>query len=116
VEFRGILLVLTTYFGGFMPKLETKPTMPGETTKRDPSTWIAIEGMIVCGYSSADCYVCAQRVRDQDYPGRKIAVIVEYQYFPICMQDFSDLSREQKIQLLQEERLEWMFPRLFSPL
>lgn len=97
-----------------MTTLQAKPKGPDEATEEDPSTWVAIEGMIVCGYFSADCYVCAQRVRDQDYPGCKIALLVEYQFFPVCMKEFGKLSDEQKKRLLREEGLEWMYPQLCS--
>ncbi len=93
--------------------LETKPKTPNDITEREPSTWVAIDGMIVAGYFQADCYVCAGRIRDQDYPGCKTAFIVTPQFFPMCVQDFAKLNDDQKRRLLKEEGLAWMYPRLF---
>lgn len=98
-----------------MTTLQTKPKVPGEATEEESDTWVAFEGMIICGYFSADCYVCARRARDTDFPGCQIATVVsEAGPFPMCKKEFNRLPDEQKRRLLKEWGLESEYPRLFA--
>ena len=95
--------------------VETMPSLANESSVGDESMWLAIQGSVVAGSFLADCHVCAEKTRDQEYRGCQLALIIEPGHpFPMCRREFAQLSKSEAKRLLQQWGLESEYPRLFK--
>ena len=86
---------------------ETKLRASSARNTDDEGTWLAIQGPLVAGSFMADCYVCAERQRDQDFPGCQLALLIQPGYdFPMCRREFAQLPLTERRRLIRQWELE----------